>query len=220
MVKSQTLRFAVTTPDGYRAASWRLWTQPSKWGEEIYLACRELRGAIHTSFHASGQWHTTFSAEAAGRLPSPERQGQRRIEEWPRPVEILPGLTIAYSILTPASAAFTPGSGKLGKLIQIPNAPEGEANMTKILLVRAGTTLQVVNGDLVATSPLSDGGQLAIVNRAVKMPEFKTQTQMRQRFFQGSSSDDLKSEHLRAIAFCDFDGGHRGIVDARVMPAP
>lgn len=38
------------------------------------------------------------------------------------------------------------------------NAPEGKANKTVILLVRAGPTLQVKNGDVIATSPLSDGG--------------------------------------------------------------
>jgi hypothetical protein len=28
------------------------------------LTCRELNGSLHTSFHASGEWHTTFSQDA------------------------------------------------------------------------------------------------------------------------------------------------------------
>lgn len=107
-IKQHPIRFSVTDGAGLRAATWNLRPLASAHGQEIYLNCREIGGTIHTSFHASGEWHTTFSPEGFrklhGEIPPPGTR--RRIEEWKRPVEIQPGITVGSSdtVRTPSRA--------------------------------------------------------------------------------------------------------------------
>jgi len=210
-----TVRFCVATSEGLRAASWRLWTQKSEWGEEIYFLCRELGGTIHTSFHASGDWHTTFTSEAAAKLPQEPltEPKSRRIEEWPRPSQIEPGIVLAYKILTPWSSPTSPIDSGTKKIVQIPNAAVGCANETMILLLQPELSLELRNCVLVSELPLADGGRLMIANRQVRMPEIKIPKRQLGRYFEGKSRSDLEQGNIRVLIFADDENGHKMIID-------
>lgn len=213
------VRFAVTDGTGRRAATWKLWVQTSKWGQEIYLTCRELGGALHTSFHATGHWHTTLSREAYERLKHDGSQPRvaRHIEEWPRPAEVKPGIILAYKILTPWSATTTPFARGKKKIIEIPCALSGRANETMILIVRPGQ-LEIRNASLIWQTDLAGGSKLVVVNHEIEMPTMPASASGAVRYFQGKTAADLESNNLRALAFTNDQNGHRIIMDAPIAP--
>lgn len=215
----KVVRFAVTDGAGKRAASWKVWVQQSKWGEEIYLTCRELGGALHTSFHPSGEWHTTLSPEAHERLnhDASEPPVAKHVEEWPRPAEVKPGIILAYKILTPWSAATTPFANAKKGFIEIPSASSGRGNETMVLIVRPGQ-LEIRNASLIWQTNLADGGKLVVVNHEIEMPTMPASSSGAVRYFRGKTEADLESENLRALVFADDQNGHRIIMDAPVAP--
>ena len=219
-MEDRVLRFTVTNEAGKRAATWRLWLHDSKWGEEIYLACREIGGSIKTSLHASGEWHTAFSLEAHENL---NRDGQqpaveRKFDAWPRPQELKPGITIAHRILTPWAASTVPMTETKRDLIQIPAAATGNANVTTILIVANGLNLEIKNGQLVGELHLKDGGKVAVVNNEIPMPPIETSGPATPRYFEGRSKADLSSGGLRAMALLNDPDGNRMLIDSPVAP--
>ncbi|MCP8883353.1 hypothetical protein NIM87_07570 [Devosia sp. XJ19-1] len=213
-----SIRFSVTNGFGHRAATWNLRAQKSKWGQEIYLTCRELKGTIHTSFHATGEWHTTYSQAAFEDLlgDRPANKARHKIEKWQRPNEVKPGITLAYKVLTPWSATTTPITEDMSPIIQIPNVPQGYANETMVLIVRSGMSLEIVNATLLGQTELLTGERLLIVNHAIAMPTIKNPGPAQVQFFRGKSRSDLASEHLRALVFLDDQNGNRMILDSPV----
>ncbi|MCK0103228.1 hypothetical protein [Pseudohalocynthiibacter sp. F2068] len=183
------------------------------------MACRELGGTIHTSFHASGKWHTTFSAEAAAKLPldPSSNSRRRRIEEWPRPSEVKPGIILAYKILTPWSSATSPLSKGMKNAVQIPNATIGKANETMILMVKPSLNLDVQNADIIAELSLADAGRLVVINHEIAMPKINIPKKPAVNFFRGKTKSDLEGGSLRALVFSDDHNGHRMIIDGVVQ---
>src|SRR5688572_7046290 len=101
----RALRFGIREGDR-RAATWKLWTETSGGNSEVYLACRALGGPLKASLHQSGNWHIaysqrTFEQRVQGTNP---KFIDRFIEKWPRPPEMVPGVTLAFRIVTPWSA--------------------------------------------------------------------------------------------------------------------
>ncbi len=78
------LRFGVTDGVGQRGATWKLVV--AKHSPDVYVLCRELRGVLKVSLHASGEWRIAYLAEAHKALVEglPGDRG-RLIREWPRP---------------------------------------------------------------------------------------------------------------------------------------
>ena len=120
------VRFTVRNQSGQRAATWKCWSQAGK--EDVYLACRELGGALKTSLHESGRWHTAyFEGFFEGSVPEEHRTERGRfIDQWQRPEPIAPGVTLAYRIVTPWSSVTAPDE-ESGSLVSVPAPPEGRA---------------------------------------------------------------------------------------------
>jgi hypothetical protein len=205
---------------GKRTATWRLWLQKSQHGEEIYLACRELGGLIHTSFHPTGEWHTTFSPQAQQGLNHDDSQPEvrRKFDEWPRPEEAKPGITLAYKILTPWASVTVPFFEAKWDLIQITSAVIGKANEATVLIVRPGLELQIRNADLVDQLDLADGGRVVVVNSVIIVPNMETPATASARYFRGKSQEDLAGENLRAMMIANDHNVHRMIIDAPLAP--
>jgi hypothetical protein len=131
------MRFTVRNQSGQRAATWKCWSQAGK--EDVYLGCRELGGALKTSLHESGRWHTAyFEGFFEGSVPEEHRTERGRfIDQWQRPEPIAPGVTLAYRIVTPWSSVTAPDE-ESGSLVSVPAPPEGRAIEFDVFLLDKG----------------------------------------------------------------------------------
>lgn len=95
-------KFAVGKPAGPRSGIWRVWTAKTP-KSDIYIAPRNLAGILKVSLHESGEWRSAFTYEYASKkfdktMPISE---SRIIEEWDRPIDISPGVSLAFRIVIP-----------------------------------------------------------------------------------------------------------------------
>lgn len=75
------IRFGVG--DGQRrAATWKCWAVDGPGRNDVYLACRELRGAMKASLHKSGRWHVAFDQQFLERNAVREEWPTRFMETW------------------------------------------------------------------------------------------------------------------------------------------
>ena len=95
-------RFAVGNPRYRRSSIWRVWTSKSP-KSDIFIAARNLAGTLKMSLHESGIWRAAFTAEYAAKYlkDSIPPSKARRLEEWKRPPDIAPGVTLAFRIIIP-----------------------------------------------------------------------------------------------------------------------
>jgi len=139
----EELRFGIAAVGGYRAATWKLWTDGGGERLDLYLACRPLGGHLKTSLHASGKWHTAYTHEtfeSAVKDVVPEGR-DRFVERWPRPSPLAPGIVLAFRIVTPSAAVTSPISPADPEVTWLPNAPDGKATEIAILLVEPPVTV-------------------------------------------------------------------------------
>ncbi len=226
----RALRFGIRDDTGRRAATWKLWTEPSGGRSDIYLASRSLGGSLKASLHQSGKWHyayspATFERRVRNALP---RQDTRFIETWQRPPEIGPGTTLAFRILTPASAVVTTpvsGSHRTG-MIWLPNAPPNSATEIDIFIVRPGTRVtgwpgkRSMGTSLVGSIPLESGETVWAVHWVIPMPDFSKMPSHFGGFYKGASKQDLLSGDIRALAFGKEPDGSRVFYDCAVKVTP
>ncbi len=138
----RSLRFGIHDGGGKCAATWKLWTEICKGNSELYLADRSLGGTLKASLHQSGNWHIayshrTFEEQVKEAIP---KFKNRFIEEWPRPREIAPGVTLAFRIVTPYSAVTnSKDQGYYAKVKWIDNAPKSKATEIDILITNPTT---------------------------------------------------------------------------------
>jgi hypothetical protein len=140
-VPEVAIRFSVGDGQHRRAATWRCWAAQGLAKNDVYLACRELKGALKASLHQSGQWHIAFDGLFLQRNAVSEEWPTRFITSWDRPQQTAPGLTLAYRIITPfatVNAKISPEHDKGIVWIQPP--PVGHAVETVVIITTAGTT--------------------------------------------------------------------------------
>ena len=89
--ESQTIRFAVGSPNDVRSYVWRLWVT----GNEVYLGARDLLRAFKVSLHHSGVWRV---AEVEN-LEARDTNKDRLIFRWRRPREFRPGCTSSLAVV-------------------------------------------------------------------------------------------------------------------------
>jgi hypothetical protein len=218
------LRFGIATVAGYRAATWKLWTDGPEDRPELYLACRPLGGHLKTSLHASGQWHTayskeTFDAKVKG-VASPGTD--RFIQRWPRPGPLAPGVVLAFRIVTPSSAVTSRMTAEDTDVLWQPNAPEGQAREIDVILVAASTSVtgwpgkRSMGTSLVGSLQLARGDTAWVVHRVTDLPKSPSLPDGRFRFYRGRGPVDLAGANLRALAFGNEPDGSRVIYDFAV----
>ena len=130
----QLIRFCVPDGKGLRAATWRCWTPAGK--EDVYLACRELKGAMKASLHQSGSWHLAYDPgffETSMRQEDRTNKG-RFIDKWQTPAHLAPGVLLAFRIVTPCGAVFTSQPETSG-IFSAPKPAEGRAIEFDLFLV-------------------------------------------------------------------------------------
>jgi len=210
---------------GDRAATWKCWSPPAK--NDVYLACRELRGTLKTSLHESGRWHVAYSAKFFDEnVPVEHRYDDGRfVEKWARPAVMAPGVTLAYRIVTSGMSCTTKET--LPKSVHVVPAPiaAGRAVEFDIILVDHPT----VDADgwpgknqgtrLVGSYGLGDGASVFVVCWEIAMPTLPS-VRGSPKFYQGKGAADLERANLRALAFGEEPDGSRVIYDCAITYTP
>lgn len=216
---AREIRFAVCSPDGLRAATWKCWSPPRKC--DVYLACRELRGALKTSLHESGNWHVAYLKDFFDNQVGTAQSKQGRfIERWDRPTPIAPGVTLAYRVVTPWSSCNTRGTLP-GSVHVVPRPAEGQAIEFDIFLIDSKIPISGWPGKnkqatrLVGSYALPNGASVWVVWWEVKMPDLP-QLRGNATFYKGKNARDLELGNLRALAFGAEADGSKVIYDCVV----
>jgi len=216
----QSIRFTVT--NGLkRAATWKCWTA-SGGRSDIYLACRELKGAIKASLHESGNWHLAYSREFLDKNLdiSPNESAHRYIHRWSRQPQIAPGVTLAFRIITPHSGINVPFyDSQYENIVRIPEPPDNKAIEIDIIITAPNTLVSSwpgknsMNTELAGSMSLDSGEKVWIVYRVIDMPAIKP-VHGRPKYFKNKGEDDLvRAENLRLLMFGNEKDGSRVIYD-------
>lgn len=223
----KSLRFGMQDGEGRRAATWKLWTEAGSGNSEVYLACRALGGTLKSSMHQSGSWHTAYSPKAfENDVKGTVLKSQDRfLEKWPRPIEIAPGVTLAFRIVTPWSAVtHSIEAGNYKKVQWLKNAPNGKALEIDVLISKPTTLItdwpgkRSMGTSLIGSILLENGETLWAVYWVVDMPNFENwQKEVNMTFYKGRSKEDLKEEGLRMLVFGSEPDGSRVMYDFAVL---
>ena len=221
-MKENYIRFGITDSNKQRAATWKLWTPKLK--TDIYLSCRELRGAIKTSMHQSGSWHFGYTKETGSKYFETEEAFYKNqyIEKWPRPKTIGEGVTLAFRIVTPFSAVTTPIEKNEQDIIWIPNCSEGLATEIDIIITQNYEGSDNWPGEknmgtkIIGSYKLDNGETVWVVYWYIPMPNFSSISGNTFQFFKGRNKSELKSNNLKAIIFADENDGSRTLFDCAV----
>lgn len=221
----RALRFGIREGDK-RAATWKLWTETAHESSEVYLACRALGGSLKASLHQSGNWHIayskqTFEERVLGAVP---KSTDRFIEKWPKPPEIAPGVTLAFRIITPSSAATSAiEASNISGVTWLPNAPVEMATEIDIFFVSAATPVSGWPGkrsmgtSLIGSILLENGDKVWAVSWLIDMPDLSRLSKGRGGFYKGRSRADLEGAQLRALVFGNEADGSRVMYDCAVQ---
>lgn len=229
-MKEVAIRFGVG--DGLRrAATWKCWASTGAGRNDVYLACRELRGALKASLHESGRWHVAFDRQFLERNAAPQEWPTRFMEKWNRPAELAPGFTLAFRIVTPfATVNATPSASRDNEIVWIAPPPPGQVIETAVIITGSNVVTSGWPGHrsmqtaLVGRFQIDNGDSVWVVSRVGAQPP-QIQVQLNQsRFFHGKTKADAVGPGLRAIAFGEDADGSRVIYEfveaseARVEP--
>jgi hypothetical protein len=202
---------------GRQAATWKCWS-PSR-REDVYLACRELGGALKTSLHESGSWHTGYLRDFFEESVPEEHQTKRGpyVARWSRPTPMALGVTLAFRIVTPWSSVMVERAKDVPGMVSVPAPGEKRATEFLIVLVDAGTPVGEWPGkntghQLVGSYGLPSSTTVWIVWREIPMPQLPT-LRGTPEYFRGTSLDDLKDGLVGLLLFGDHQDGSRIIYD-------
>lgn len=194
------MRFGVIDGIDKRAATWKCVISTGHGKNDVYLACRELGGAFKVSLHQkTGIWRIEFITK-----------GFCKEERWSRPTECAPGVTLAFRILVPSAAVTTPINLSEKKDIRwIPNASKGMATEIAILFISPNNNiddwLETQDMNRIDFKMLDNGEAVCAVFRTVGIPQF-AKSQVKLRFLNEHSHEDLKTENLRLLQINVIDG--------------
>lgn len=216
----QALRFGVFDGAGLRAATWKCWSPAGK--EDVYLSCREMRGALKASLHESGNWHFAYDDRFFEESVHPEDKTEkgRFIDKWHVPKAIAPGVLLAFRIVTPWTSVSTPHTD-MPNVFRVPKPAEGKAIEFDLFFVEPTTAVtgwpgkNKMNTSLVGSYMLPSGRSVWVVYWEIPMPKLPPM-QSQPKFFDGKTFDDLKGDDLRLLAFGDEPDGSKVIYDCKV----
>jgi hypothetical protein len=222
-VSEVSIRFGVGDGRNRRAATWKCWAHRGAGKNDVYLACRELRGALKASLHQSGQWHVSFAASFLPAKAVAEEWPTRFVETSARPNELSSGFTLAYRIVTPYAAVNAGMSdGEDQGIVWIPPPAEGHAVETIVAFTHSAPRnmdwpgRRSMGTDLVGAFSLDNGHVVWIIAREITPPAFEL-SMNDARYFHGKTSADVKDPGVRGIVFRHEQDGSRSmweIVDA------
>lgn len=218
---THSLRFAVTDEHGNRAATWKIWARAGVGKHDVYLACRSLGGKLKASLHQSGSWHIGFVRSFLREELEDDhpKRSNPYIENWERPPEIAPGVTLAYRILVPTCGVTVPITDSIpSSMIWIPAAPKGKAVEIDVLLTAPDVNVSAWPGrrsmktKLAGKFVLDNSETVWVVHRVDSVPQF-TQKAGNVTRFKSSTDVSLSDGDLRAIVIGKHEDGSRFMID-------
>ncbi len=223
--KWKVIRFGVRSPEGFRSSTWRCWTQTGGGKHDFYVMCRAVTGALKTSMHQSGLWHVAFSKEFIEKTSSEIgwTQDDRKIDEWLRPAEIAPGITLAYRLVIPESALTIRVTSDDDKdVVWIPSPPKGMATEISFLLTSPKVVIshwpgkRSMNTKLIGKLLLENDETLWIVHRVTPVPQL-SDLKGQPTWFNSYDRDKLPAEGLRTVVIATGDGGSKFLFESAVV---
>ena len=222
----KSLRFGIGDKASLHSATWKLWTEMSGGNSEVYLACRSLGGELKASMHQTGNWHIAFSEstyqkKVAGAIPN---LSSRFTDQWPQPPDIANGVTLAFRIVTPATAVTSNAEVKNpNKIVWIPTPSETKAIEINILITSPQARIpewpgkESMGTGLIGSFQLNNGNTVWAVSHEIDAPDFSKLGKGTGHLFKGKTKTDLKnSDNFRALVFGEEPDGSRVIYDVDV----
>jgi hypothetical protein len=223
--KEKEICFTVTDDKGKRSATWKCWSQPESGNNDIYLICREIKGAIKTSLHQSGTWRNAFSKEFWDDNFDTFRGNieDRCLEKWSELNGIQPGIILAFCIVVPyLSINISDGQVK-SKIVQVPSPPENKAVEISILITKQNTEMPYwpaktsLGTNLIGSLVLANGDIVWVVYRFIDEPQIENLNEkvikVDSLFFKNYNIIDLKQNNLHSLVFGERKDGIRVIIE-------
>jgi hypothetical protein len=222
-MKNKSIRFGIYDDSGKRAATWKLFSSKSK--ADVYLVCRELRGALKASMHESGSWHFGYTKAAASKYfhDVESFENAKYIEMWRSPQPAVNGATVAFRIVTPWSSVRTPITGNDKDVTWIPNC--SKPNATEIYIVIC--PFEITNSEnwpgtnstgtsLIGYYEIDNIQSVFCVYKYIAMPVLPKLPTAGLRFFKGKDASNLAFPFIKAIAFGDATDGSKTLYDLAI----
>lgn len=219
-MSENAMRFAVRNSTNHRAATWKCW-QPNARSNDVYLACRALKGQLKASFHESGQCHISYSPQFfQNGFPQENCPSSRFIDKWPRATTISSGVSLLFRIRVPWFSPTVPIiDDELDKdMMWIDSAPNGKGNEFIIVAIssdRSPPDLPGMKCELLGEIKLEREETVGLFHRLVDIT-IPDPIHRAPNYFRGCDKSDLKEEGLRALYFQGESDGHRVIYDVPV----
>jgi hypothetical protein len=227
-MSKQSIRFGINDSAGNCSATWKCWSPTGVGKHDVYLVCRELGHVLHASLHQPGQWHITYEKQFfEENIVDPKIIEQGRfIEEWPRPSEISPGVTLAFRIVTPWVAVDRPyDETSINRINWIPNVSKGKATEIDIIITNPATFVsdwprkRSANALPLDSMKLDSGEIVWIVYLEVRMPAIMPaipREKTHPSYYKGKNKEDLQDENMHMLVFGDHEDGSKVIYDCTV----
>ena len=218
---TRSMRFTVADERGNRGASWKIWIHTETGKNDVYLACRELGGALKASLHESGSWHVGFIRKfVLENLATNEpKRADPYIEIWPRPAAIQRGITLAYRIIVPTAALNIRLDQRIkSSMIVVPAAPTGKATEITVFLLSPGALCSNWPGRRsMGTNPVScleldNSEKVWVVCHIVDVPQLESKAG-RLSPFKSRRPTKSPAGILRGLVFGSHDDGSRWIME-------
>jgi hypothetical protein len=151
---------AVGSACGVHSSVWRIWTAKNR--PDVYIASRSTAGTLKTSLHESGAWQHSLLSQVA--MQYVERNAERHLDKWERPLAFGGGWRRGYYIIVPRTE-LRQTSEDVDEVRFAEDPGPGYWVSIEIVLAEPGTetTLAFEAGMVLGSLRLSDGGGVAIV---------------------------------------------------------
>lgn len=124
--RGQVIRFAVGTPAGPRARTWRLWVPRGK--SDVYVSSRRVSNSVKVSLHQPGPSRFALTSEfvRGTGFQAPEGRDARLAFEWERPRPEYPDkLVRPFTIIVPWDEVLDRDYPETGSVTWTEPPPEG-----------------------------------------------------------------------------------------------
>ena len=166
-VRDRVFRFAVGTPGGPSANSWRAWVR----GDDVYVKCRDNFEGLKASLHASGSWRFGFTQEFATSQPDLLPDGTDRVWTKVRPSFDDPKTPVVGFQIVVLRGGLYVGPEKRKSwppsvLFVEPPAGDGKLTVLSVAVVQSQNPVRIGDGTIgavVGILPLAKGWTAQVV---------------------------------------------------------
>ena len=209
----RAIRFSVSNQRGFRSATWNCFAQTQK--DDVYLTCREFKGAMKVSFHETGEWHLGFDKTFLDKnAPKDSPLLIDRLPlKWQEPQELSSGIILALRILVPENVITVPKKEEKKSLVWIPSPPIGKTVEILIFLAPPEAKVSTWPGEramgtkLVGKIELDSGKKVWVVHMVIDTPPLKHPAGGKATFFRDLTPEEEKGQGLRAIGIGKHEDG-------------